>query len=317
MRACKQCGLSIGDTATFCPVCGTVADQGEASPTTTPPVSVASHQAVEVPAEEVRPRSERPRAASSSPPTMSPRHVAAQDGRATRGSALSSGHHRVTWSQARSATASPCAATWRDVFNRLSLVLKRSDLSEEALEEINYRGLSRPCRRWGFRHSLRPLRTDQGLPYSLVVGVPEAGADRTGAGHLSLDFLSRRSRAYSSTTSSTGSGCTSRRETESPSCLTALPGRTACFWGFTPPATGRATGSPRTPEGRRVSLPRSAGRSRVGRRRRGTGRSAARRPLRNTARGPSGRPRRAITSPTVDSSATSSGRESRPLRPSG
>ena len=26
MRACHKCGLSIGDTATFCPVCGCVAE---------------------------------------------------------------------------------------------------------------------------------------------------------------------------------------------------------------------------------------------------------------------------------------------------
>ena len=37
MRACQQCGLSIGDTATFCPVCGALADPGDAPPPPQPP----------------------------------------------------------------------------------------------------------------------------------------------------------------------------------------------------------------------------------------------------------------------------------------
>ena len=38
MRACQQCGLSIGATATFCAVCGARVD---APASTTPPVSTA------------------------------------------------------------------------------------------------------------------------------------------------------------------------------------------------------------------------------------------------------------------------------------
>ena len=139
MRACKQCGLSIGDTATFCPVCGIDADPGEASPTAKPPAAlVASDQAVEVFPEEAGSRSAE----------------------AWRGVLVASDHEsearRCEKTDAPRATALYRQAILeylessedsldsqfvrRDVqriFDRLSLVLKRSGLIEEALEEVD------------------------------------------------------------------------------------------------------------------------------------------------------------------------------------
>lgn len=138
MRACKQCGLSIGDTATFCPVCGAVADPGVTSPTTTPPpASEASDQAAEA----------------------SPEAMPIRNAEASRGVLVASDLE----SQARSCekTDPPRAAAlyrlaiveylessddamddlsvrrhMQRIFDRLSLVLKRSGLIDEALEEI-------------------------------------------------------------------------------------------------------------------------------------------------------------------------------------
>lgn len=139
MRACKYCGLSIGDAATFCPVCGTLADPREASSTTTlSPVSVASHQAVEVPAEEVRPRSaEAPRGVFvASEHESEARRCEKTD--APRAAAL----YRQAIVEYLESSKDPLSSPFvrRDVqrvFDRLSLVLKRSDLIEEALEEID------------------------------------------------------------------------------------------------------------------------------------------------------------------------------------
>ena len=139
MRACQQCGLSIGDTATFCPVCGTVADPGEASPTTTPPPAlVASDQAVEVLPEEVRSRS----AEASRGVLVASDHESqarrCEKTDAPRAAAL----YRQAIVEYLESSQDPLASqsVRRDVqriFDRLSLVLKRSGLIEEALEEID------------------------------------------------------------------------------------------------------------------------------------------------------------------------------------
>jgi hypothetical protein len=139
MRACRRCGLSIGDTATFCPVCGTAADPAEASPTTTlPPALAASDQAVELVAEEL-----------DSPGTeASPDFLVAADHEsearrcektdAPRAAAL----YRQAIIEYLESGEDPLDSSLvrRDlqrVFDRLSLVLKRSGLLEEALEEID------------------------------------------------------------------------------------------------------------------------------------------------------------------------------------
>jgi hypothetical protein len=139
MRACRQCGLSIGDTATFCPVCGTAADPAEASSTTTlPPALAASDQAVEYVTEEPH-----------SPDTEASRGV------------LVAADHEAEARRCEKTDAPRAAALYRQaiveylesnedpldnslvrrdlqrVFDRLSLVLKRGGLLEDALEEID------------------------------------------------------------------------------------------------------------------------------------------------------------------------------------
>ncbi len=139
MRACIECGLSIGDTATFCPVCGTVADPGEASPTTTPPRAlVASDQAVEVCPEGVRSRS-----AEASRGVLVASDHGSQARRcektdARRAAAL----YRQAIVEYLESSKDPLDSQFvrRDmqrIFDRLSLVLRRSGLIEEALEEID------------------------------------------------------------------------------------------------------------------------------------------------------------------------------------
>jgi len=139
MRVCKQCGLSIGDTATFCPVCGTAADPGEASSTTTLPAAfVTSDQAVEVFAEELH-----------SPDTEAPPGVlvaADHESEARRCEKRDAPRAAALYRQAiveyLESSEDPLDSPFvcRDlqrVFDRLSLVLKRSGLIEEALEEID------------------------------------------------------------------------------------------------------------------------------------------------------------------------------------
>jgi hypothetical protein len=136
MRACRQCGLSIGDTATFCPVCGTAADPAEASSATTlPPASAASDKAVEHVAEE--------------PDTEASRGVlvaADHEAEARRCEKTDTPRAAALYRQAiveyLESSEDPLESSLvrRDlqrVFDRLSLVLKRSGLLEEALEEID------------------------------------------------------------------------------------------------------------------------------------------------------------------------------------
>lgn len=139
MKACKQCGLSIGDTATFCPVCGAVADPGEAAPTiTAPPALVASDETVEVVPEEPRPRSTE----ASRGELVATEHESearrCEKTDAPRAASL----YRQAIVECLESSKDPLdsQSVRRDLqrmFNRLSLVLKRSGLIEEALEEID------------------------------------------------------------------------------------------------------------------------------------------------------------------------------------
>ena len=169
MRACKECGLSIGDAATFCPVCGTIAQPGEAPPTTTPPPAyVARDRAVEVPAEEppreeVLPVEAPPKDAAPEeipPQEVPPEEAGAPDAESSRG-VLAVAEYESEARRCEKTDAPRAAALYRQaiveyldstedplaspsarrdvqrLFDRLSLVLKRSDLNEEALEEID------------------------------------------------------------------------------------------------------------------------------------------------------------------------------------
>jgi len=116
MRTCKQCGLSIGDTATFCQVCGAVAD----------PVEVPAVPAAEAPGD-VRVASDLESEARRCEKTDLPRAAALY--RQAIVACLESSEDPLG---ARSARRDA-----QRLFDRLSLVLKRSGLVEEALEEID------------------------------------------------------------------------------------------------------------------------------------------------------------------------------------
>ena len=139
MRACKQCGLSIGDTATFCPVCGSVAEPGGASlPTTPPPALVANDQVVEALPEEPGSRSaEVSRGVfAASGHESEARRCEKTD--APRAAAL----YRQAIVEYLESSTEPLdsQSVRRDlqrIFDRLSLVLKRTGLIDEALEEID------------------------------------------------------------------------------------------------------------------------------------------------------------------------------------
>ncbi len=129
MRACRQCGLSIGDTATFCPVCGTLADPEEAPPAVADepippapkPSATAEQGAVAITAAELEAEAH---ACEKTDPAR-----AATLYRQAIVERLDSGDDLLTDRSLR-----------RDVqrlFDRLSGVLKREGQIEDALEEID------------------------------------------------------------------------------------------------------------------------------------------------------------------------------------
>jgi hypothetical protein len=144
MRRCEQCGLSVGDAATFCPVCGAGADS-LVSTASAAPASDAVQSGV----------------SAAAPPVghddgTSRSHEDAVPGHPHEASLLMSeaGHlektdpgraaalYRDAILCSLEATEDPLeqADVRRDLlrtFDRLSLVLKREGLPEEALEQID------------------------------------------------------------------------------------------------------------------------------------------------------------------------------------
>ena len=167
MRACEQCGLSIGDSATFCTVCGARVDQPATAavatatvaapePTLAPDgVEVAAEQAVaEPPVTEQQQAVTGPPAAQDVPAADTPQDAMS---RRVRDAALPMREagdvektdperavalYRESILRFLEAAADPLdQETVRHdllvVFDRLSLVLKRQGQPEEALEEID------------------------------------------------------------------------------------------------------------------------------------------------------------------------------------
>lgn len=149
MRACRQCGLSIGDTATFCMVCGTIVEapasmaSAASAPAVAPAPSVAHGSA------SVNGRSAGQNDGGS-PVQMDapsrPRHEAAPPLReAGRCEKTDPGRAAALYRDAilllLESAADPLdhEGVRRDLlraFDRLSLILKREGLPAEALEEI-------------------------------------------------------------------------------------------------------------------------------------------------------------------------------------
>ena len=143
MRACEQCGLSIGDRATFCPVCGAGADppastapEEPAAPVVGGPRSVPAQ--LVVPAERAAPGSEGGPSRRLSRASRARREAGQREKTdPARAAAL----YREALLRLLDAAADPLARpdVRHDlllVFDRLSLVLKGEGLAAEALEEI-------------------------------------------------------------------------------------------------------------------------------------------------------------------------------------
>ena len=157
MRACTQCGLSIGETATFCAVCGARAE-AVAIMEPAPAVEVSATQAPEAPAapppappattlEADDPgRDEGPARGAESAPSRRRREASLPMLDAERlektDPARSAALYREAILGLLEAAADPLdhEGVRRDllqIFDRLSLVLKREGLPAEALEEID------------------------------------------------------------------------------------------------------------------------------------------------------------------------------------
>lgn len=125
MKPCRNCGLSIGDTATFCPVCCAVVEPEDSAPVTAP--AEAAAKAAPQPAE-APPSAAAFEAEARACEKTDPGRAAALYRRAIV-------EHLDTGEDPLDA---PSVA--RDVqrdFDRLSLVLKRHGRGDEALEEID------------------------------------------------------------------------------------------------------------------------------------------------------------------------------------
>jgi hypothetical protein len=146
MRACRQCGLSIGTAATFCPICGAIAEPGEATPTAAPRrESVARDQVAERRAEKVRPRSLEPSRSISVASDHEAEARRCEKTDARRAAAL----YRQAIVELLDSSEDPLSSesVRRDllrIFDRLSLVLERSgqiDAAAEEMEAAAYLGL--------------------------------------------------------------------------------------------------------------------------------------------------------------------------------
>jgi len=121
MRVCKKCGLSMGDTATFCQVCGTLAD----------------------PEDDARNAAQTPESSRATEPA--PRTPAGLEAEARRCEKTDPARAAALYRQAivdrlETDDTLESKAGRRDVqrlFDRLSLVLKRDGRADEALEEID------------------------------------------------------------------------------------------------------------------------------------------------------------------------------------
>ena len=151
MRACEQCGLSIGDSATFCTVCGARVDPGSRTNVVTPEESVTQSPALSAPKSDTGageravgrdiPAEYAPQDAASRRlrDAALPMHEAGDLEKTDPERAVTL--YRESILRFLEATADPLdqGQVRHDllvVFDRLSLVLKREGQPEEALEEI-------------------------------------------------------------------------------------------------------------------------------------------------------------------------------------
>ena len=145
MRACTHCGLSIGETATFCAVCGARADPvtgaGEATAPEAPAAQAARSADAEVSGED-----ERASRGGEDAPSRRRREAALPVVEAGRHEKTDGARSVALYREAilglLEASADPLdhEGVRHDLllsFDRMSLVLKREGLPAEALEEID------------------------------------------------------------------------------------------------------------------------------------------------------------------------------------
>lgn len=151
MRACEQCGLSVGDSATFCAVCGARVDPASRTNVVTPEESATQSPAPSAPNSDAGggeravgrdvPAEDAPQDAASRRlrDAALPMHEAGDLEKTDPERAVTL--YRESILRFLEATADPLdhGLVRHDllvVFDRLSLVLKREGQPEEALEEI-------------------------------------------------------------------------------------------------------------------------------------------------------------------------------------
>lgn len=144
MRACVQCGLSIGDTATFCQVCGTPVEPAATAPVVEP-APATEHEAAALPsaASAASPAAEdAPEDALSRRMGEVVRLLQDASGCESTDAARAADLYREAICGCLEATEDPlgCEDVRRDLlrgFDRLSSVLQREGIPVEALEVVD------------------------------------------------------------------------------------------------------------------------------------------------------------------------------------
>ena len=213
MRACEQCGLSIGDAATFCTVCGARADSPAATASAAPEAAAAqsglSESGPVVRRDDGASRGQEDASARRRRAASLPMHEAGQYEKTDPARATALYREAILALLESAADPLDREDVRHDllrIFDRLTLVLKREGLPAEALEEIELRGFARPSRLPGSR--------DQGTPRG-ALQAPGEPAPRPGR-RRSQSLTAPRARAGAQSDSPTGTG---------PAPLGRTPGR--------------------------------------------------------------------------------------------
>jgi len=143
MRACEQCGLSIGDAATFCTVCGARADSPAATTSAAPEAAAAqsglSESGPVVRQDDGASRGREDASARRRRAAALPMHEAGQYEKTDPARATALYREAILGLLESAADPLDREDVRHDllrIFDRLTLVLKREGLPAEALEEI-------------------------------------------------------------------------------------------------------------------------------------------------------------------------------------
>jgi hypothetical protein len=168
MRTCEKCGLSIGDAATFCTVCGARADSPAAGAASAAPQARVAHDGGNGSDQAARPDDRASHVREDAPSrrlreAALPMHEARDCETTDPAKAVSLYRQAILALLEAAADPLEREEVRHDllvIFDRLSLVLKREGLPKEALEEIDCAaslGLL-DCRDHGIKGHLEALR---------------------------------------------------------------------------------------------------------------------------------------------------------------